>query len=61
MSSEATSIDDSQPASDSAAAIAKAATPGHQQEEMPFAVVQVGGREIHLPGGGLADRVRGQP
>ena len=44
MSSEATSIDDSQPASDSAVTIAKAAMPGHQQEEMPFAVVQ--GKEI---------------
>jgi segregation and condensation protein A len=44
VSSEATSIDDSQPASDSAVTIAKAAMPGHQQEEMPFAVVQ--GKEI---------------
>ena len=47
MSSEATSIDDIQPATDSAAItdpIAETAMPRHQQEEMPFAVVQ--GKEI---------------
>ena len=46
-SSEATSIDDIQPATDSAAIkdpIAETAMPRHQQEEMPFAVVQ--GKEI---------------
>ena len=47
VSSEATSIDDIQPATDSAAItdpIAETAMPRHQQEEMPFAVVQ--GKEI---------------
>ena len=47
VSSEATSIDDTQPTSDSAEVenqIAATATPRHQQEEMPFAVVQ--GKEI---------------
>ena len=47
MSSEATSIDDIQPATDGAAItdpIAETAMPRHQQEEMPFAVVQ--GKEI---------------
>jgi segregation and condensation protein A len=47
VSSEATSIDDTQPASDNAEVtnqIATKATPRHQQEEMPFAVVQ--GKEI---------------
>ena len=47
MSSEVTSIDDSQPDIDSAAItdpMAATAMPRHQQEEMPFAVVQ--GKEI---------------
>ena len=47
VSSEATSIDDIQPATDGAAItdpIAETAMPRHQQEEMPFAVVQ--GKEI---------------
>ena len=47
VSSEATSIDDIQPATDSAAItdpIAETAMPRHHQEEMPFAVVQ--GKEI---------------
>jgi len=47
VSSEATSIDDTQPATDSAAltdSTAETAMSRHQQEEMPFAVVQ--GKEI---------------
>jgi len=47
VSSEATSIDDTQPATDSATITdpaAEMAMPRHQQEEMPFAVVQ--GKEI---------------
>ena len=47
VSSEATSIGDTQPATGSAAIkdpIAATAMPRHQQEEMPFAVVQ--GKEI---------------